>query len=73
MITKFKTKNKRYVCDVYNCNNHAYAEMYRLKGKKEGWMYVCKTHYKLKMDKNRKPKEKDIGFYILSRKETIVK
>jgi hypothetical protein len=67
-ILKFKIKNKKYTCDVANCNNYTYAEMYRISGK-HGWMYVCKKHYKLKLYKNGKPKEKDVGFAILSRKE----
>jgi len=62
---KFKRRNSRYCCDVNNCNNYAYAEMY--KTSKHAWMYVCNKHYKLKL-KNGKPIEKDIGFYILDRK-----
>ena len=72
MITEFKIKNKRYACDVDECNNYAYAEMHRLKGKKQGWMYVCKKHYRMKFSNQRKPKEKGIAFCLLSKKEMFV-
>jgi hypothetical protein len=65
---RFKKKNNRYCCDVDKCNNYAYAEMFRIH---KGWMYVCKKHYKLKLNKKGKPKEKDVGFCRL--KEDISK
>jgi hypothetical protein len=70
-ILKYKTKNKRYVCDVDDCSNYAYAEMIRIgsKNRKGGWMYVCRKHYNLKLNKKGMPREKDVGFAILSRKE----
>jgi len=63
---KFKKKNNRCCCDVDGCNNYAYAEMFRVH---KCWMYVCRKHYKLKLDKKGRPKEKDIGFYILRKDE----
>lgn len=66
---EFKIKNKRYCCDVDECDNYAYAEMYRVGGKDACWMYVCKKHYQLKLGRSGKPKEKDIGFYILKAKD----
>ena len=69
MITEFKTKNNRYMCDVNKCDNYAHAEMYRLKGRKHGWMYICRKHYRLKFNKEGKPKENGISFCLLSKKE----
>jgi hypothetical protein len=59
----------RYCCDVDNCNNYAYAELYHLG--KSAWMYICKKHYKLKLSKKGMPKEKDVGFSILKHDEII--
>lgn len=67
---KFKIKKGKYCCDVDGCNNYAYAEMYRFG--KGAWMYVCNKHYKLKLNKQKMPKEKDIGFCILRTSEKRV-
>jgi len=67
---KYKTKNGKYCCDVDKCSNYAYAELYR--ASKSAWMYVCNKHYSLKLNKNRRPKEKGVGFYILTGKEKKV-
>ena len=76
---EFKIKNKRYCCDIEGCDNYAYAELFRFG--KHAWMYVCKKHYMLKLKKSDKksersfrglvPKEKGIGFCIISPKEKI--
>ncbi len=68
---EFKTKNKRYCCDVNGCDNYAHAEMYR--AGKGAWMYVCKKHYKLKFGKNGRIRRNDIGFYILGSKDKVAK
>lgn len=64
---KIKNRKRRYLCDVDNCDNYAYAEMIRVH---KGWMHVCHKHYKLKLNKKGIPKEKDVGFYILKRKRS---
>lgn len=56
-VLKFKKKKGRYCCDCDDCRNYAYAEMYRLGSGK--WMYVCRKHYKLKLNKKGKSKEND--------------
>lgn len=64
-MMKIRKRNGRYLCDVDNCDNYAYAEMIRVH---KGWMYICHKHYKLKLNKKGTPKEKDVGFYILKKK-----
>lgn len=78
---KFKKKHGRYCCDVKDCTNFAYAEMYRV-GKNHGWMFVCHKHYNAKLrpvtKKDMKernifrgnvPIEKDIGFCIITKRK----
>jgi len=66
-LMNIKTKNKRVLCDVPMCNNYAYAELLRINN---GWMYVCLKHYLNKINKKTgKPKEKNVGFYILKKEE----
>jgi len=68
---EFKTKNNRYGCDVDDCENYVYAEMYRTS--KHAWMYVCNKHFKLKLNKKGLPKERDIGFCVLCSDDKKVK
>jgi len=76
--TVFKKKNGRYCCDVPDCRNYAYAEMYRVTGNRKGWMYVCHKHYELKLRpatkkdmkernifRGKVPIEKGLGFCII--------
>lgn len=68
---KFNKRTKRLLCDVEGCTRMAYAELYRLK---DGWMYVCKSHYTQKINKRTgKPKEPDLGFCLLRPKERYLK
>jgi len=82
---KFKKKHGRYCCDVPDCNNFAYAEMYRV-GKNHGWCFVCRTHYNAKLRpatkkdmkernifRGKVPIEKDIGFCIIAKRRQRVK
>ena len=78
----FKRKNGRYCCDVKDCTNFAYAEMYRVGGKNHGWCFVCHKHYQSKLRpatkkdmkernifRGKVPIENDIGFCIVTKRK----
>jgi len=67
MKDRYKLVNhkRRYLCHVDECDNFAYAEMFRISSGDlgNGWQYVCHKHYSTARKRN----EGDVIFCILEK------